>query len=1066
MTRRFLPPALCVAAFIVCALPGARAGAAPAAASPAPAAKTAPKPTPSPTPGPPFGNMQWRAIGPAASGGRVAAVAGSATDPNLYYLGAAGGGVWKTENGGQTWTPVFAKEPVAAIGAVTIDPANNNVVWVGTGESNPRNDVSYGDGVYKSTNGGKTWSNVGLKATRYISRILVDPKDPNHVIVGALGDIFKNSTHRGVYVTFDGGKTWSKTLYVGPESGASDLAMNLQDPNVIYAGIWQFRRKPWTFHSGGPEDGLYRSTDGGKTWTKLVGHGLPSGYTGRIGLAVAPSNGNFVYALIESTEGLLWRSEDGGKTWKMTTKNTLVDQRPFYFTHVAVDPKNPKKVYAVSEMTSVSTDGGKKFKIIANQVHVDFHAIWIAPNDPNRILLGEDGGFALTVDGGKNWFFSLNVPIGEIYHIGLSGGNPYSVCGGFQDNNAWCGPVDSLDPSGILNKYWIVSTGGDGEWAVPDPSDPNYIWSDSENGALFVYNKRTQDSWYAQPYLQTSLESFDLAKSKYRFNWDSPIAFAPWNPHIGWLGGNVVFQTTDRGLHWKIISPDLTLNLKSHQQPSGGPITDDVSGAEYSDTILDIEGSTLHRGEIWVGTDDGLVQLTLDGGKHWKNVTPPGVPPYGRVETAAPSTLRDGTAYVSIDRHRSGDYKPYVFVTHDFGAHWTKITNGLPRDQYVRTVRPDIRDTNIVYAGTEEGMWISFDGGGSWQNFKNNLPTVPVRDIRMQPQFDDLVIATHGRSIYVMDDVTPIQDLQSAIASGATLFPVRTAYEYTLHENDEGTYTNYSAPNPPYGALVRFYQKTPSKTEPAVAILDRSGRVIRTVSGTHKVHGKSVPWVTNKPGINQYVWDFNVAGPVKWYGAARKRYQGPPEGPGVPPGRYGVRVTFAGRTQTQWFDVKADPRTKFTQREFVQSFTLSQKYYHEFSVVDTMLNALDRVQKGLGPARVQAVKRHDAALQTQIDAALKARAALFNVLTANFQNDEDSIERPGALREDVQTMMYSSQGLVTAPVLQLGGRVDLEYKAAIARYNRYVRSLETVDAALKQAGFKALGGVTTVTAGI
>ncbi|HEY5340324.1 MAG TPA: hypothetical protein VIK27_04790, partial [Candidatus Aquilonibacter sp.] len=523
--------------------------------------------------------MTWREIGPAAAGGRVAAVAGSATDPTLYYVGTGGGGVWKSENSGQTWTAVFAKEPVASIGAVTIDPTNNQTVWVGTGEDNPRNDVSYGEGIYKSTDGGEHWKNMGLDATKQISRIVVDPRDHDHVIVAAQGDLFNDSPERGIYETRDGGKTWKHALYVGPETGGSDLAMDPQDPSVLYAGLWTFQRRPWTFTSGGPDDGLYKSTDGGDTWKRLTGHGLPTDTTGRIGLAIAPSDGNRVYALIESKQGILWRSDDGGNEWKMVSDNTLVDQRPFYFTHIAVDPKNKDVVYGVSMMLSKSTDGGKTFKAIADNVHVDYHAIWIAPGDPKRIITGEDGGYALTLDGGDNWFFSANLPIAQVYRVGLSDENPYWVCGGLQDNNGWCAPNNTQDPSGVQNKAWIAVTGGDGEWTVPDPADPNYIWADSENGSVTVINKVTKDGWYVQPYLQLAAESFDTRTAKARWNWETPIAFAPWNPHIGWIGGNVLFQTTDRGLHWKIISPDLTRNDKAHQAPSGGPITHDVSGA-------------------------------------------------------------------------------------------------------------------------------------------------------------------------------------------------------------------------------------------------------------------------------------------------------------------------------------------------------------------------------------------------------------------------------------------------------------------------------------------------------
>lgn len=998
--------------------------------------------------------MQWREIGPATAGGRVAAVAGSATDPKLYYIGSAGGGVWKSANGTQTWDPVFDKQPVGAIGAVTIDPNNNDVVWVGTGESNPRNDVSYGDGVYKTTDGGDTWTNMGLKNSRFISRILVDPRNSNHVIVGALGDVFADSSDRGVYVTEDGGKTWKQTLYAGPMSGASDLAMDVRNPNVVYAGIWQFRRKPWTFQSGGDQDGLYKSTDGGETWQRIVGHGFPEGVTGRIGLAVAPTDGNRVYALVESKDGILWRSDDGGSNWTMISKDTLIDQRPFYFSHIAVDPKDENRVYAVSEALAVSKDGGKTFHEIAEGVHVDYHAIWIAPNDPQRIIVGMDGGYALTLDL-QNWFSARNMPIGQIYHVGLSNENPYTVCVGLQDNNAWCGPSNSLDPSGILNKHWINTVGGDGEWSVPDPSDPNFIWSDAENGALQVYNKVTQDSWSAGPYNGLSLEGYDLSKARYRFNWDSPIAFAPWDSHTAWYGGNVVFQSTDRGIHWKVISPDLTLNDKAHEQPSGGPITHDVSGAEYTNTILDIEGSTLRRGEIWVGTDDGQVQLTRDGGAHWKNVTPSGTLPDGRFEIVAPSTLRAGTAFAALDRHYVGDHKPYLYVTHDFGATWNPIVTGLPADQYVRSVRPDIHNPNVVYAGTEQGVWISFDGGANWSAFQNGIAPSAVYDIRMQPQFNDLVIATHGRSAYIMDDMRPIQELQGAIASGSALFKPRDAYQYTLHGNDEGTYTDYAADNPANGTVVTFYQKAVQKGNPSIQILDSHGRVIRNVSGTHKIAGKDVAYVDNNVGINRYTWDWGVDGPVKWTGAAKERYQGPSEGPAVPPGAYSVRMTLGGRTYVQPFVVKPDPRSRFTQADYERTYEYSLHFMRQLSTVDQMLNSLDDVQKQLDAASAVATKKNDAAATAKIADATAARKALFDSLTADYHNDEDGIQRPGALREDVFGAYFQSQNLITPPIVEAGNRVDAEVAQGVERYRQYdARQLPAVNAILQSAGLK------------
>ena len=887
------------------------------------------------------------------------------------------------------------------------------------------------------------------------------------MIVGALGDVFNDSSDRGVYVTDDGGKTWRQTLSVGPESGASDLAMSAQNSNVVYAGIWQFQRRPWTTLSGGDADGLYKSTDGGATWTKLEGHGLPAAPVGSIGIAVAPSDGNRVYAVIESKEGVVWRSDDGGGNWTMSTDDTQVDERPFYFSHLAVDPKNPDRVYALSFQAIVSADGGKKFKPFAGfNVHPDYHAIWIAPNDPSRIILGEDGGYALTVDGGENWFFSANLPIAQIYRVGLGGDNPYTLCVGLQDNSGWCGPSNSLDSSGIQNKNWIASTGGDGEWGIPEPGAPEWIWSDSQNGSLSLYNRVTQDQWSAQPYFQTGKESWQLSTSKYRFNWESPIAFAPWRSPdgkvIGWYGGNVVFATTDRGRIWTVISPDLTRNIKDHQHPAGGPITPDVSGAEYTDTILDIEGSPLAKGEIWVGTDDGLVQLTRDGGKHWSNVTPPGAPQFGRFATVAPSTLVDGTAYATDDGHHTGDNAPYAYVTHDFGAHWTKIVTGLPADQWARSIRPDIRNRNLVYLGTEEGVWISLDGGSNWQSFQNGLPTASVRDIRMQPQYDDLVLATHGRSAYIMDDMTAVQELAQAVSTGSRLFAPRVSYEWTLHSNDEGTYTNYAADNPPNGVMITFYQSAPQKSAPSLDILDSHGRVIRTVSGTHKVGPKDVPYVPNKAGLNRYTWDFTVNPPVKWNGADNDFFN-PNNGPGVVPGTYSVRMTISGHAYVQHFKVLPDPRSEFTQAEYQQSYDEAMRQMGYLSQIDTILNNLDDLKKAMDDATAAAKTANNTALVSKLQESATARDALFDTLAIHLRGE--GTQQENQLHEDVMGAFFSAQGLITPAVRDGIARVDALYRAGLARYNAFVTgTLPGINAEIQQAGKKPLTTIKTVNA--
>ena len=993
-----------------------------ATASSSPVASPAPEPSPStsPTAAPvaPYDRLGWRSVGPGLAGGRVAAVVGSARDPKLYYLGAAGGGVWKSTTGGMAWSPVFDKEKIPSIGAIAIDPSDDNVVWVGTGETNPRNDVTYGGGIFRSGDGGKTWTAMGLADTLQISKIVIDPHDSKRIVVAAMGDFFKDATARGIYRTLDGGKTWSKTLYVGPQTGASDLAVDPNDFDVMYAGMWQFQRKPWTFTSGGPQDGLYKSVDGGATWSRVMGHGFPAGITGRIGLAVAPSDPKRVYALVESKDGILWRSDDAGATWALVSKDTLVDQRPFYFSHVAVDPKNADHVYGISEMLSESKDGGKKFEPIAEGVHVDYHSMWIAPNDPKRMIVGEDGGYSVSLDGEK-WSFFENVPIGQVYHVGYDDETPYRLCGALQDNNGFCGPSDALDPRGIPNRDWDRVVGGDGVWTLPDPTDSNVVYSDSQDGYLSRYDRRTHVHTPISPWLSRAGASFDLSKAKYRFNWNSPIAFAPWDEHQVWFGGNAVFQSDDRGTTWRTISPDLTRDDKAHQQPSGGPLAFDVSGAEYTDTILDIEGSPLQRGEIWVGTDDGLVQMTRDGGAHWHDVTPPHLLSDGRFEIVAPSTLVAGTAYAVYDRHELGDRTPYAFVTHDDGAHWTSISAGLPAGESARSIRPDTRDPHLVYIGLERSIELSYDDGAHWRPFNLDMPPVAVYDIRIQPQADDLLLATHGRGLYVFDDAAPVQQLPQAEKAGAMLFAPRTAYEYVRSDDHEGSYTLYFAKNPPPGALLSFYQSHPGRT-PVVRIYDANHALVRTISGDRCVEKKPVPFVTNFVGINRTTWDLRGDGPARWNGAAKEKYKGPRTGPLVVPGRYTVEMNLGGRTLTQTVDVKADPRGTITQADAAAAFAFASDAMAKYSVVDTALDRLD--------ATISAARTAGPSGSTTLARAQTLRAEL----TADYHNDEDSIQRPGKVREDLGSLGYiSGNGVPSVAARSFAARVTAEYDATM-----------------------------------
>ncbi|MBV9440705.1 MAG: hypothetical protein JOZ24_11995, partial [Candidatus Eremiobacteraeota bacterium] len=1033
----------------------------------APAAAASPRPTPPPVP--PYNRIAFREIGPAVAGGRVASVTGVPDDHKLYYIGSAGGGVWKSTNGGATWTPLWDTQSVSAIGTVAIDPKNHNTVWVGTGETNPRNDVSWGDGVYRTTDGGRTWTNMGLRATRAIASIVIDPRDTNTIVVGALGDVFADSPERGVFRTTDGGKTWAKTLYVGPRSGVSEIAADPQNPDVLYAGVWQFQRRPWTFTSGGPDDGIWKSTDGGQSWNRLTGHGLPQGMTGRIGLAVAPSNPNRVYAVIEAKEGILWRSDDAGANWQLVSKDTLVDQRPFYFSHVRVDPSNADHVYAVSEMLAESRNGGKTFRAIASQVHVDYHDMWIAPNDPRRMMVGEDGGYALTLDGGQNWSFSRNLAIGQIYHIGYDDRTPYSVCVGLQDNNGFCGPSNSLNNEGIPDEAWDRIIGGDGMWAWPDPRDPNLVWTDLQTGRISIYDRRSTRSSFVQPWRSRAIDEFQLYQAKYRFNWDAPVAFDAFDPATTYFGGNVVFATRDRGKTWRAISPDLTRNNKTHQQPSGGPLALDVSSAEFTSTLLDIESSSKSRGEIWTGSDDGLIHVTRDAGRHWRDVTPPGVPSDGRAEMVAPSALVAGTTYAVIDRHLLGDYAPYVFVTRDWGAHWTAISGGLPGDQSARSIRPDARNPHLVYLGLEDSFWLSYDDGAHWRKPGLGLPNVASYDIRVQPRFNDLIVATHGRAAWILDDLTPIQQLPAAEAAGTMLFPIRTVYMFAQHANDEGLYTRYAGKNPPNGAIVSFYQATAAAKAPTIEIVDARGRVIRHIAPPPRRpqseaveeaaarFGLQTTPVTNFAGLNRAQWDLREDGPVLWSGAAKPQYEGPRVGAQVVPGTYTARITLGGRTYTQAFQVAPDPRASYTQTEYRAAYDFSKRHLEEYSRLDAALNRLD----AYAASAAQRAKTANGGIASEL-AAIRARAlALRGRLTADYTNDEDSIQRPGRIREDLNSLTFGGGAPPHAAQLDLAGRIDRAYAAAMVD----VRAFEQGDVARANAALRAAGMAALATSG-
>jgi photosystem II stability/assembly factor-like uncharacterized protein len=916
--------------------------------------------------------LTYRAIGPAISGGRTTAVAGSDRDPALYYAGGAGGGVFKSTDGGVSWQPVFDREMVAPIGAIAVSRRDPSDVWVGTGESNPRNTVEEGAGIWHSIDGGKTWKHAGLDDAGSISSISIDPRDPRTVVVGVLGHIFRDGTTRGIYVTHDGGTHWTRALYVGPSSGVSDLTRVPDHPATLFAGLWQFRRHPWTMSSGGPAGGLYRSDDSGATWRKLTASGLPTGLTGRIGVVAA--KGGRVYAIVQSKHGEIWRSDDGGRSWRVMPHSAMVGARPFYFSRLYVDPTNANRVVNVSLILSMSNDGARSFHAIATNVGWDYHATWWSA-DGRRLIIGSDEGVVLSADHGRHWSQPYALPFAQPYHLGFDEGVPsYRICVGLQDDNSWCGPSSSDTGLGVLNRDWYQVGPGDGMWARFDPRDPNLIWTTSTNsdpGQVYLYDARTKQVREVSPDARQVEDA--AAALTHRFNWDTPLAFT--DDGTALVGGERVFASSDRGVHWSAISPDLTRNEKTHQAVSGGPISEDASGAEIADTILQITPAQRDARVIWVGTDDGLVQLTRDGGKTWKNVTPPGMPEWGRVYTIEPGHAAAGTAYVAVDAHMTGDEHPHLFVTDDYGASWTSIASDLPPNLFVRSVREDPVDGALLYAGTQRGVWSSFDRGRSWHTLRLNMPATAIYDLQIDPHTSDLLVASHGRGVWILDDLGPLRAWAKARTTSVTLFAPREAYRMwrtaPINAFLDGSLPagDFVGADRPYGAILTYYLARPAR-KVALEIRDAQGRVVRHLSG-----GK----FTRHAGMNRAAWDLAEDGPTRWTGTFEQN-RGPKVGAEAIPGAYTVRLLVDGVTLEHPLIVKADPRDTASAEEARVRHDFLAELYGDLGHVDTMLNAID------------ARRKHATATQATALDAFKHR------LTLDQQNIED-LKTPPQLRE-------------------------------------------------------------------
>jgi len=749
--------------------------------------------------------LRARSIGPAAMSGRVSVIAGVEADPRTLYVGAASGGVWKSVNGGLGWEPIFDDQPVASIGAIAVFQKSPDVVWVGTGEGNVRNSASVGNGVYRSLDGGKTWTHLGLDATERIARIVLHPSDPDVAWVAALGRAWGENAERGVYQTEDGGKTWKKLLYVDARTGAADLVIDPSNPRKLLAAMWQYRRWPWSFESGGPGSGLYASYDGGRTWKRRTeDDGLPKGELGRVNLAMSRSNPEIVYASVEAQKSALLRSSDGGRTWTSVNQSPNIAPRPFYFATLEVDPQWPNRVYSLGFQVKVSDDSGKTFGNLpgADKIHGDYHAMWIDPGDPRHFLFGDDGGLAVTYDRGRTAAFIADLPLAQYYHVAVDMETPYNVYGGLQDNGSWRGPSATWDLGGIPSSAWTPVGGGDGFGTVPDPSDPSTGYSMAQNGYLSRWDLKTGEIKDARPAPPDGV--------RLRFNWNAGIAVDPFAPGTVYYGSQFLHRSVDRGRTWTTISPDLTTDNPAWQKDrESGGLTPDASGAETYTTILAIAPSPVERGLIWVGTDDGRVQLTRDGGKSWTSVEAnvPGVPAHTWVPEIRASRFDAGTAFVVFDDHRRSNWTPYVYRTDDFGKTWRSLA-GKELRGYALAIEQDPADKNLLFLGTEFGLWISEDGGGHWLRYKHGLPTVPVMGLAVHPRDRDLVIATHGRALYVVDDVRPLSGLDAAtLGEPLHLFPIAAARQhwqrFTVGVYGQGA-AYFQGENRPYGALVTF----------------------------------------------------------------------------------------------------------------------------------------------------------------------------------------------------------------------------------------------------------------------
>ena len=851
--------------------------------------------------------MKARNIGPGGMSGRVTAIDVELNKPAVFYVGTASGGIWKTSNGGVNFTAVFDQEEVANIGALALDPSNQDVIWAGTGEGNPRNSLNGGKGIYKSLDGGRSWKLMGLEDSRHIHRIIVHPGNSDVVYVGAIGSPWGPHPERGVYRTQDGGKSWEQILFVNDLCGVADMVMDPRNPLKLFVAMWEHQRWPWFFKSGGEGSGLHMTIDGGDTWTRVT-EGLPEGELGRMGLAIARGNSKYVYALVESNKNAIYRSTDGGYTWeKRGSKN--MGGRPFYYADIFVDPANENRLYSLHSRVSVSEDGGKSFStLIDYNIHLDHHAWWIHPTDPSFMIDGNDGGLAITYDRGKNWRHVSNLPVSQFYHIAVDMELPYNVYGGMQDNGSWKGPAYTWSGGGIINTYWDFLKGGDGFDVLPVPGDPRYCYAMSQQGNLARLDLETG--------AQLDIKPASIGDQELRFHWNAALAQDPFEKDVIYFGSQFVHKSADRGNSWLTISPDLTTNDTAKQKfnESGG-LTYDVTGAENHTCILAISPSPVEQGVIWVGTDDGNIQVTTDGGENWTNCSPRigGLPEGAWVPQIQASSQAGGEAFVVVNNYRQNDYAPYLFHTSDYGGKWSRVIDQTDVPGYVLAFTRDAGEPNLQFLGTEYGLYVTIDGGETWTRWTNGFPTVSTMDLLIHPREHDLVIGTFGRSAFILDDIRPLRALAKDYAkiTSSKIFPVETPPAYlAAYRNAPGYYFTgdayFEGENRSYGSRINYFVNMKEEDEGrkdsvVIEILDENREHIRTLKSVPVNGLNKVNWGLDRKGVRV---SFSAEKPVN----SENEYGG---GGSVLPGTYNLRLSYMGDTVLSSIEVKADPRSPY-----------------------------------------------------------------------------------------------------------------------------------------------------------